>query len=48
MNDDKPDKRSQSEKFKDAAHEHRADEDEAHWEERLRRIAKRKRPDSQE
>lgn len=34
--------KSQSDKFKDAAREHSADEDEAHWEERLRKIAKAK------
>jgi hypothetical protein len=33
---DKP----QSEKFKDAAKEHGADEDEKRWEERLKRVAK--------
>lgn len=36
------DKRSQSDKFKEAAREHEADEDEARWEERLRKIAKAK------
>jgi len=30
----------QSDKFKDAARENEADEDEARWEERLRKIAK--------
>ena len=34
--------KSQSDKFKDAARELKADEDEAHWEKRLRRIAKKK------
>ena len=34
------DKRSQSDKFKEAAREHEADEDEGRWEERLRRVAK--------
>jgi hypothetical protein len=33
---------SQSDKFKDAAREHEADEDEKRWEERLRKIAKAK------
>ena len=32
--------KSQSEKFKDAARELGADEDEKHWEERLKKIAK--------
>ena len=36
------DSRSQSEKFKDAAREHGADEDEKRWEERLRKVAKQK------
>jgi hypothetical protein len=36
------DSRSQSDKFKDAAREHEADEDEARWEERLKKIAKQK------
>jgi hypothetical protein len=39
MKDEKP----QSEKFKEAAREHEADEDEARWEERLKKIAKQKR-----
>ena len=30
----------QSDKFKDAAREHEADEDEKHWEERLKKVAK--------
>lgn len=34
------DSKSQSDKFKEAAREHEADEDEAHWEERLRKVAK--------
>lgn len=34
---------SQSEKFKKAAREHGADEDEARWEERLKKVAKPKR-----
>ena len=33
------DKRSQSDKFKEAAREHEADEDEARWEKRLKRVA---------
>jgi hypothetical protein len=31
---------SQSEKFKEAAREHEADEDEKRWEERLKKVAK--------
>lgn len=31
---------SQLDKFKQAAREHGADEDEAHWDERLKRVAK--------
>jgi hypothetical protein len=38
----KADRRSQSDKFKDAAREHGADEDEKRWEERLRKVAKQK------
>ena len=34
--------KSQSDKFKEAAREHEADEDEARWEERLKKIAKAK------
>jgi hypothetical protein len=34
----------QSDKFKDAAREHGADEDEKRWEERLRKVAKQKPP----
>jgi hypothetical protein len=34
--------KSQADKFKDAAREHGADEDEKRWEERLRRVAKAK------
>ena len=34
---------SQAERFKQAAREHEADEDEARWEERLRKVAKQKR-----
>lgn len=33
---------TQSDKFKEAARELEADEDEKHWEERLKRIAKAK------
>jgi hypothetical protein len=36
------DPRSQSDKFKEAARELEADEDEKRWEERLRRVAKAK------
>lgn len=32
--------KSQSEKFKETARENEADEDEARWEERLRKVAK--------
>ena len=41
------DKKSQGEKFKEAARDLQADEDEARWEERLRKIAKAK-PDKAE
>ena len=34
--------KSQSDKFKEAAREHEADEDEARWNERLKKIAKAK------
>lgn len=34
--------KSQGDKFKEAAREHEADEDEAHWDERLKKIAKAK------
>jgi hypothetical protein len=34
--------RPQSDKFKEAAREHEADEDEKRWEERLKKIAKAK------
>lgn len=34
--------RKQADKFKDAARELEADEDEKRWEERLRRVAKQK------
>jgi endonuclease V-like protein UPF0215 family len=36
------DKQPQSDKFKEAAREHGADEDEARWEERLKKVAKQK------
>jgi len=36
------DRKPQSDKFKDAARELDADEDEARWEERLRKVAKGK------
>jgi hypothetical protein len=38
---------SQSDKFKEAARENEADEDEARWEERLKKIAKQK-PEKQD
>ena len=34
--------KSQSDKFKEAARELEADEDEKHWEERLKKVAKQK------
>jgi hypothetical protein len=34
--------KTQSDKFKDAAREHGADEDERRWEERLRKVAKQR------
>lgn len=34
--------KSQSDKFKDAAREHGADEDEKRWKERLKKVAKQK------
>jgi hypothetical protein len=34
--------KTQSDKFKEAAREHEADEDDGRWEERLNRIAKQK------
>ena len=42
------DNRSQSDKFKEAARELEADEDEKAWEERLRKVAKQKaeKPDT--
>ena len=36
------DKQSQSDKFKEAAREIGADENEAHWDERLKKLAKAK------
>ena len=42
MADPKP----QSDKFKEAAREHEADEDEKRWEERLKKVAKAK-PDKE-
>jgi len=38
------DRRTQSDKFKEAARELGADEDEARWEERLKKVAKQKPP----
>jgi hypothetical protein len=35
-------KQSQLDKFKQAAREHEADEDEARWDERLKKVAKAK------
>jgi hypothetical protein len=35
-------KKTQPDKFKEAAREHGADEDEKRWEERLRKVAKQK------
>lgn len=35
-------KKSQSDKFKQTAREHEADEDEGRWEKRLRKVAKGK------
>jgi hypothetical protein len=37
-----PEKQSQSDKFKEAARELEADEDEKRWEERLKKVAKAK------
>lgn len=37
-------KRPQNEKFKEAAREHGADEDEARWDERLKKVVKPKLP----
>jgi hypothetical protein len=36
------DSKTQSDKFKEAAREHEADEDETRWEERLKKIARQK------
>lgn len=38
----KSDAKSQSDKFKEAACEHEADEDEARWDERMKKVAKAK------
>lgn len=35
------DRQSQSDKFKEAARERGADEDEAHWDERLKKVVKK-------
>lgn len=37
-----PDEKSQSDKFKEAAREAECDEDEARWDERLKKVAKGK------
>lgn len=44
MTNRKPDyvDKSQSDKFKEVARELECDEDEAHWEERLKKVAKQK------
>lgn len=39
---DETEEKAQLDKFKQAAREHEADEDEARWEERLKKIAKGK------
>jgi hypothetical protein len=39
------DKKTQADKFKEAAREHEADEDEKRWDERLRKVAKGKPDD---
>lgn len=42
-----PDEKPQIDKFREAARERGADEDEAHWDERLKKIAKpEKKPGS--
>ena len=41
----KSDVKSQSDKFKEAAREHEADEDEARWEECLKKVAKGSKPE---
>jgi hypothetical protein len=38
--------KTQPDKFKEAAKEHGADEDEKRWEERLKRVAKQRPPSS--
>jgi hypothetical protein len=38
------DEKSQLDKFRDAARKHEADEDETHWDERLKKVAKPKKP----
>ena len=43
-----PTDKAQLDKFKEAAREHGADESEAHWDERLRRIEKAKVPEKPE
>lgn len=40
------DKKPQLEKFKDAARELECDEDEAHWDERLKKVAAKAKPSS--
>ena len=40
--------KTQSDKFKEAAREHEADEDEARWDERLKKVAKNKTPETRE
>ena len=42
------DKQTQSDKFKEAAREIEADEDEARWEERLKKVANQKPSHTQE
>lgn len=39
------DKKSQSDKFKEAARELDCDEDEARWDERLKKVAKPEKPE---
>jgi hypothetical protein len=41
------DPKTQSDKFKEAARELGCDEDEGRWDERLKKVAKPKRPDKQ-
>lgn len=45
MNDDKDKPPDQSQKFKDAAREIGADEDEKRWTDRLRKLVKRPKPE---